>query len=127
MSARSRLAIESRRGCVNRRLVATGNDAVDHTDVDVRYIGMPAKRLAGEDVGQVHLDEGQGRAGERVAQRDAGMGQRSRIDDDERDGVGGRPLDALDELVLGVALEGEELVTELPGHLQGALLNGDER
>src|SRR5207302_7483213 len=106
-------ARERRSARRTRRVVAAGSVAGALTDGDVRDIGMPAKRLAGEDVGQVHLDEGQGRAGERVAQRDAGMGQRSRIDDDERDGVGGRPLDALDELVLGVALEGEELVTEL--------------
>src|SRR5437762_14363016 len=51
-------ARESRRGRAHRRLVAAGSEAGDHTDADVRDIGMPAKRLAGDDVGQVALADG---------------------------------------------------------------------
>ncbi len=45
--------------------------------------------------------------------RDAGVGEAARIDDGEGDAIGLGGLDAVDELVLGVALEGHQLMAQL--------------
>jgi len=42
------------------------------------------------------------------------VGERRRIDDQERHPVGGRPLHALDQLVLDIALEAGDLVRGPP-------------
>ena len=52
-----------------------------------RKVRAPAKRLAGMDVGQVDFDERNVHGEQRVAQRDAGVGERRRIEDDEGDAV----------------------------------------
>ena len=64
---------------------------------------------------------------ERVAQCDAGMREAAGIQDGEADAVGLGRLHAIDELVFGVALEGDQLVPELVGRDLGALLDGGER
>src|SRR5665647_705008 len=54
-------------GGLQRELVAQGAEAADHAGRDVREIRVLAERLAGVDVGQVHFDEGNPDAGQRVA------------------------------------------------------------
>ncbi len=72
--------------------------------------------LACEDVRQVHLRNGEPRRGQGVAQRDAGVRQAGRIDQDR---VGGRPrlLDPVDQCALVVRLERLDLAAELLGEL----------
>src|SRR5580704_6601506 len=62
---------EPLRGGAHGRLVTVGTQTGDDPHCDVREIGMPAKRLAGVRVGQVHFDERHAGAKEGVAQRDA--------------------------------------------------------
>ena len=56
-------------------------------------------------VAQVHLDERNLDREQGVAQRDAGVREAGRVEDDERDVAGRRLVDALDQLGFGVALE----------------------
>ena len=71
----------------------------------VGKIGMVAEALASVDVGQVHLDEGDGHRSQGVAHGDAGMRVGSGVDDDERGPVGTGGLDAVDQRAFVVALE----------------------
>jgi len=59
----------------------------------------------------VHFDEGQRDREQCIPQRDARMGECTRIDDQERRAIVACRVDTLDEFVLGVALEGDEFVT----------------
>ena len=70
--------------------------------------------------GQLHAEQ-------RVAQRDAGVGEAAGIDDGESDAIGLGRLDAIDEFVFGVALEGHQLMAELVGGDLGAFFDGGQR
>src|SRR5256885_3492208 len=118
---------EPLRGGAHGRLVTERAQPGDDPDRDVREIGMPAKRVAGVRVGEVHFDERHTGAEEGVAQRDAGVRERARIDDHERHRFGARPMDAIDQLVFGVTLERDQLVAELAGYRRRALLDRLER
>src|SRR6266446_1239211 len=118
---------EPLRGGAHGRLVTECTQAGDDPDGDVREIGMPAKRLAGVRVGQVHFDERHTGAEDGVAQRDAGVRERARIDDHERHAFGAGPMDAIDQLVFGVTLERDQLVPELALNRRRALLDRLER
>ena len=69
---------------------------------------MVAERLAPVDVREVDLDERDRHAGERVAQRDAGVRQAAGVDDDELDAFVARGLDPVDQRAFVVALEARE-------------------
>src|SRR6266480_616615 len=118
---------EPLRGGAHGRLVTKRAQPGDDPDRDVREIGMPAKRLAGVRVGEVHFDERHTGAEDGVAQRDAGVRERARIDDHERHRFGAGPMDAIDQLVFGVTLERDQLVSELAGYRRRALLDRLER
>ena len=64
-----------------------------------------AERFAREDVGEVYLNEGEVHRRQRIAQRDAGVCESGRIDDDEVGPVPGGLLDPIDQSRFGVALE----------------------
>ena len=49
---------------------------------------MVAERFAGMNIRQVHFDEGNLHREQCIPQRDAGVGERGRIDDDEADILG---------------------------------------
>jgi hypothetical protein len=55
------------------------------------------------------------------------MGKGARVHDQKRHPIRARAVDALDELVLRVALESEQLVPDFPCHNGGALLDRLER
>ena len=69
--------------------------------------------FAREGIREMHFDEGQFHAQQGIAQRHAGMREAARIDDGEADAVAARRLHTGDELVFGIALEGDHLVAEL--------------
>ena len=60
---------------------------------------------------------------QRVAQRDAGVREGRRVEDDEGDVARGRLLDAADQFGFGVALERRQLVPDLGGELAGTLVD----
>ena len=64
---------------------------------------------------------------ESVAQRDARVREGAGIDNQKADSVRRCPLDALDELMLRIALERDQLVPCFPGYLDGAFLDGLQR
>ena len=78
------------------------NDALG----DAGQIRMVAKGFALVDIGDVHLHERDGHAGQGIAQRDAGVGQAARVDDDIVDTfLRGRCVDAVDQRPFVVALK----------------------
>ena len=64
-----------------------------------------AKRLALVDIRDVHFHERNVDASQRVAQRDTGVRQAARVDDDEIDTLGTRRMDAVDQRPFMIALE----------------------
>jgi hypothetical protein len=98
-----------------RQPIAVAAEAADHADRDVRQVRVVPERLARVHVGQVHFDEGDRHRGQRVAQGNAGMGERAGVEQDQRGLVVAGLLDAADQLVLGVGLEPGQL---MPGCLR---------
>src|SRR5258708_15446638 len=70
---------------------------------------MP-ERLAREYITQVNFDERHTHGQEGVAQRDAGVGEGARIDDHEADRFALSRLYFADQLVLGIALPGDQFM-----------------
>src|SRR3984957_19555805 len=66
--------------------------------------------FAREYVAQMNFDEGNAYRQECIAQRDAGVGKRAGIDDDEPDLFVLRRVDLADQFVLGIALCGSEFM-----------------
>jgi len=67
---------------------------------------VPPKLLAGVDVRDVHLDEGDGHGGEGVPDRHRRVSEGAGIDDHEAGAIGARGVQPVDDLALVVALEG---------------------
>ena len=65
----------------------------------------------------MNFDERHRSGQQRIAQRNAGVGEGAGIEQDAGRAVVARGVDALDQLVLGVALEMVEGVTRVGGHL----------
>src|SRR5579864_6612768 len=103
-------AREMLRGGSHRELVAVGSESGDDTDRDVGEIGMTPKGLARLRVGKMYLDERHAHSEQCVPQSDARVGEAAGIEYQKGDAVGGGGLDAIDELMLRIALESEELV-----------------
>ena len=75
---------------------------------------MPAECLPRVHVGKMHFDEGQRNAEDGIAQRDAGVGEGAGVQDQELDALRLRLLHGIDQLMLGIALAGGELVAQVP-------------
>ena len=73
---------------------------------------MTPERLAGVDVGQVHLDKGDADRRQGVAQRNAGVRVGRRVGDDEACALFARGLHPVDQRALAVALETAHLDPE---------------
>src|SRR5688500_12279241 len=92
---------------------------------------MP-ERLTCLDVAQVYLDEGELHRQQRVTQCHAGVGKTAGVEDQKIEARGllaslfRALLYAIDQLVLGVALERHELMPSLPGKAGQPLLDGGE-
>ncbi len=83
---------------------------------------MVAELLAGVDVGDVHLDEGQLGRLEGVAQGQAVVGQGAGVYQDAV-GAAGLRLQEIDDLTLVVRLEGRDLGAEFAGPLPHPVLD----
>ncbi len=55
------------------------------------------------------------------------MGEAARVQDGEADAIGLGRLDAIDELMLGIALKRDQFVPQLVGRDLGALFDGGQR
>ncbi len=69
-----------------------------------------AEFFAREGIREMQFDERQFHCQQCVAQRHAGVRQAAGVDDRETDAIGLGGLNPVDELVLGIALEGDQLV-----------------
>lgn len=117
------VVVKIRQRRLQRQLVADRTQAADHTYGDIREIGMLAEILAGVDVGEVHLDEGYPHRQQGIAQGNAGVRERRRVEDDEIDVFVGSGVDVVDEFGFGVGLEGEQPYAQLLGALAQALVD----
>lgn len=75
--------------------------------------------FAREDIAQVHLDEWNTYGEKRIAQRDAGMGEAARIDDDEGNLLTLCRVYFIDQLVFGIALRRAEFMSQRTGDFLG--------
>ena len=89
--------------------------------------GLAERSSRGVDVGQMHLDEGNADADERVAQRDARGREAARVDDDEPHAFVSRGVDAVDQRALVVALEGRQPDAATPCLVDQARVDVGER
>ena len=101
------------RGGAQRQLVADCAEPGDRADGDVGEVGVMAEGFPRLHVTQVHFDERDLHRQQRVAQRDAGVRERRRVEDDEGDVRRRRLVNARDQLVLGVALERRQVMAGL--------------
>src|SRR5258706_11428165 len=69
--------------CLQRQLIHHGPETGDDAGGEIREVRVVPKRVARVDVGQVYLDERHLHRRERVAQRNARVGEGRRIDDNE--------------------------------------------
>ncbi len=107
--------------------VADGSEARDAADGKVGQERVVTERLARMHVRQVQLDEWQRHPGEGIAQRHAGVRECAGVDDDEIDAVTARRVDAADQFMLRVALEGRQPGAEARRQLRAAGHDGFER
>jgi len=90
---------------VQRHRVAADAKADDHPCRDLRQERVVTKGFALVHVRDMHLEERDRHAGERIAQRDAGVRQATRVDDDVAGAVEPRRVDAVDQGAFVVALK----------------------
>ena len=90
-------------------------------------VGVTSKRLARVHVAQVHFDEGNPHREQGIAERDARMGECPRVEEDEIHLVGRAALDAIDQLVLGIALVRDQRVLSLGRKVGQSLFDGRKR
>lgn len=102
---------------LERELVADRPQAKNAAGRDVGEIRVMPESVAREDVAQVHFDEWNAYSEKSVAQRDAGMGEAARIDDDEGSLVTLCRVYFIDQLMFGVALRRGEFMPERMGDL----------
>ena len=94
---------------LQRQKVGIGAESRNHARGQVAEVGVVPKRLAAMRVAQMNLDERQGHRRQRVADGNRSMRKGSWIDENPVRAVIGRRLNALDQLVLGVGLEGLQI------------------
>src|SRR5690625_2249682 len=99
-------------GSVQRQVVTVGAEAGDGADGDIGKIGMGSKRLARRHIGQMHFDEWQCRAQQRIAQGDAGVGVGGGIEYNATDVLVAGRVYARDQLAFVVGLKAVERVAE---------------
>lgn len=114
------------------QFVTLGTESGNHAGRDVREERMLPEVLPRKNVGQVHLDERDGNAQQGIAQGDAGMRERTRIENDQGDALLAGTVYPLHQLVLRITLEPFQLVTEpvrrnlgLPDHFLKRLATVD--
>ena len=83
--------------------------------------------LACESIAQVQFDERNADRQHRIAQGNARMRERTRIENDEIDPIGGGLVDTLDQLVFGVALKTAQGMAVFLGNRNRAGLDGIQR
>lgn len=71
----------------------------------------------------MNFDEWDAHCEQCVTYCDAGVGKSSRIDDDEVDGFVTRGMNAFDQLMLGVALQAEQMMPLLAGQFAQVLVD----
>ena len=99
------MGIERLQDCGQCAVVAEATEPRDHRLGDVRDVTVMPKRFAGIYVGDMHFDTWNIDPSQGIAQRDAGMGKRRRIDNDELRAIGTRLMNRLDHLLFTVALQ----------------------
>src|SRR5688572_12249417 len=99
----STIALQMRDKTTERELVSIDAEPAHHADCGAREHRAATLALASEGVGDVHFDERNGHAHQRIAEREAAVG----IGPGVHDGGGDPPLhamDEVDELALAVML-----------------------
>ena len=109
------MGVEGLQHCGQCAVVAEATEPRDHRLGDVRDVTVMSKRFAGINVRNVHFDAWNIDPGQRIAQRDAGMGKCRRIDNNELRAIGARLMNRLDHLLLAVALQTGEARPRTPG------------
>src|SRR5262249_55543861 len=100
---------------VEREVVARDSEAGNRPNCDVGEVRALSKLFAPRDVRQVQLDERDAHREQRVAQRDAGVCESRRIEEDQRRLIVSGSMNAANQLRLRIALVSDELVSERAG------------
>jgi len=90
---------------------------------DVTEITIVPKLFPGERIAKVNFDKRNLNSEKRVAQRDAGVREATRVQDDEFDPVDLGFLNPVNEFMFGIALKAGKLVSELFGDLNRTVLD----
>jgi hypothetical protein len=109
--------------CVTQgQVIALCAKSADDSYGHIGEIGVVAKGFAGEYIGQMHFDERNLYAGERIAQCHAGVSEGCRVDYDEPGTVGLSQVNALDKHHFAVTLQKIQCDTRLSGQFEQAVV-----
>ena len=91
-----------------RAVIAKAPQTRNHRLGDIGYVAVMTKRFAGVYVGDMDLDARDIDSGEGIAQRDTGMRERGRVDNNELGAVGLGLMHRFDQFLFAVALQAGE-------------------
>src|SRR5690554_5119670 len=114
---------ESAYSRLQSQCVTFSSQPADDSLGDVRKIGVMTEGFASVHVGKMHFDEWDAHRQQCVTYCDTGMGKGGGIDDDEVDAFVPGGVNAVDQLVLGVALQHLQLVTIALGLFEQSLVD----
>jgi len=110
-------------GCLQGEFVPISAETEQAAFRDVTEITIVPKLFPGERIAQVNLDKRNLNSEQGVTQRDAGVREPTRVQDDEFDPVNLGFLNPVNEFMFGIALKAGKLVSEFFGECNRAILD----
>ena len=105
-------------GCAKRQFVSHCTQASDGSDRNVGEVRVMPEGLSRVCVAQVHFDEGDLHAQQRITKRNARMRESRGIEDDEGDVSARRFVNPLDQRCLGIDLEAGQIMASFGRQLR---------
>ena len=96
------------------------------TACDVTEITVVPKLFSGKGIAQVYFDKRNLNGQKSIAQRNTGVRETARVQDDEFNTIDLSLLDSIDEFMLGIALEAGQFMSEVLGQPDAATFDVGE-
>ena len=114
-------------GSLQSEFVAERSETEQAAVCDVTEITDVPKFLSRKGIAQVDFDKRNLNRQKGISQRNTGMREAARVQDDKFDAIDLSLLHAIDEFMLGVALKALQLVSKRPGDLNTAFFDIRQR
>ncbi len=114
-------------GSLQSEFVTERSETEQAAVCDVTEITVVPKFLSRKGIAQVDFDKRNLNRQKGISQRNAGMREAARVQDDKFDAIDLGLLHAIDEFMLGVALKALQFVSKRPGNLNTGLFDIGQR